>query len=69
MIAFLIAGLVGVWWCNKLYYPKTLFPQGSASAEGQNIDTMLWITIAVTGRSIFHNTNIIILVLIQIPGK
>ncbi len=59
MIAFLIAGLVGVWWCNKLYYPKTLFPQGSASAEGENIDTMLWITISVTGL-VFFITQILL---------
>ena len=31
LIAFLIFGLIGVWWCNELYYGKTLFPQGSAS--------------------------------------
>src|SRR5665647_2190648 len=49
MISFLILGLIGVWWCNKLYYPKTLLPQGSGSLEGQSIDTMMWITIAVTG--------------------
>lgn len=59
MIAFLILGLIGVWWCNKLYYPKTLFPQGSASAEGKNIDTMLWITIAVTG-VVFFITQILL---------
>lgn len=49
LVAFLILGLIGVWWCNHLYYGKTLFPQGSASLEGENIDTMMWITIAVTG--------------------
>ncbi len=49
LIAFLIFGLVGAWWCNELYYDKTLFPQGSASREGENIDTMMWITIIVTG--------------------
>src|SRR6478672_8696192 len=59
MIAFLIAGLIGVWWCNKLYYPRTLFPQGSASAEGKNIDTMLWITIAVTG-VVFFITQVLL---------
>ena len=49
MIAFLIFGLIGAWWCNELYYGKTLFPQGSASVEGEKIDTMLFITIAITG--------------------
>src|SRR5674476_1630806 len=59
MIAFLILGLIGVWWCNKLYYPKTLFPQGSASAEGKHIDTLLWITIVVTG-AVFFATQILL---------
>jgi len=59
MIAFLIAGLIGVWYCNKLYYPKTLFPMGAASAEGENIDTMLWITIVVTG-IVFFATQILL---------
>ena len=49
LISFLILGLAGAWWCNDLYYGKTLFVQGSASNEGKEIDTMLLITIAVTG--------------------
>jgi cytochrome c oxidase subunit 2 len=48
-ISFLILGLFGAWYCNDLYYGKTLFPQGSASVEGEKIDLMLYITIAVTG--------------------
>jgi cytochrome c oxidase subunit 2 len=59
MIAFLIAGLIGVWYCNKWYYPKTLFPMGAASAEGESIDTMLWITIGVTG-TVFFATQILL---------
>lgn len=59
MIAFLIAGLIGVWYCNKLYYPKTLFPIGAASSEGKNIDTMLWITLGVTG-AVFFATQILL---------
>lgn len=49
MIAFLVFGLIGAWWCNELFYGKTLFPQGSASVEGEKIDSMLLITIAITG--------------------
>ncbi len=49
LIAFLVLGLIGAWYCNELYYGKTLFPQGSASKEGEKIDLMLYITIAVTG--------------------
>jgi len=49
MIAFLVLGLYGAWYCNELYYGKTLFVQGSGSVEGERIDTMLYITIGVTG--------------------
>ena len=49
LISFLILGLVGAWYCNELYYGKTLFPQGAASDHGEKIDLMLYITIAVTG--------------------
>lgn len=49
MIVFLVLGLYGAWYCNKLYYGKTLFPQGAASEQGESVDLMLYITIAVTG--------------------
>lgn len=49
LIVFLILGLIGAWYCNELYFGKTLFPQGSASVEGEKIDEMLYITIGVTG--------------------
>ena len=49
LISFLILGLIGCWWCNDLYYGKTLFPQGAASEMGEKIDLMLYITIGVTG--------------------
>ena len=49
LISLLVFGLIGVWYCNDLYYGKTLFPQGSASLEGEKIDLMLYITIGVTG--------------------
>jgi cytochrome c oxidase subunit 2 len=61
LIAFLIFGLIGAWWCNDLFYGKTLFPQGSASHEGENIDTMMWITIAVCG-VVFFITQIALFV-------
>ena len=61
LIAFLIFGLVGVWWCNELFYGKTLFPQGSSSYEGENIDTMMWITIVVCG-VVFFITQILLFV-------
>ncbi len=49
LLGFLIFGLIGAWYCNELYYGKTLFPQGSASVEGEAIDTMMMVTIVVTG--------------------
>ena len=59
LISFLILGMIGVWYCNELYYGKTLFPQGSASLEGEKIDLMLYITIAVTGL-VFFITQILL---------
>ena len=53
LLSFLILGLVGVWYCNELYYGKTLIPQGSASVEGETYDTMFAITLAVTGLVFF----------------
>lgn len=57
MIAFLVLGLVGVWWCNDLYYDMTLLDwpwddnhaRPSASVEGVEVDKMLWITLIITG--------------------
>lgn len=49
LLGFMILGLLGVWWCNDLLYKQTLFPQGSASVEGEKIDEMFMITTAVTG--------------------
>ncbi len=49
MVAFMVLGFIGVWYCNELYYGKTLFPQGSASVEGEEIDSMMLITIGITG--------------------
>ena len=49
LLGLLVFGLIGAWYCNDLYYGKTLFPQGSASIEGEEIDKMFMITTAVTG--------------------
>ncbi len=49
LLGFLIFGLIGAWYCNELYYGKTLFPQGSASVEGEKIDSMMLLTILITG--------------------
>lgn len=49
LMGLLIFGLIGAWYCNELYYGKTLFPQGSASVEGEKLDLMFMITTAITG--------------------
>lgn len=47
LLAFLIIGLFGVYYCNETLKDKILYV--SASIEGENIDTMIWITTALTG--------------------
>ena len=59
MVVFLVLGLIGVWWCNELFYKKTLLVQPSASDHGEKIDMMLWITIAITG-VVFFLTQILL---------
>ncbi len=49
LLGFLIFGLIGAWYCNDLYYKKTLFPMGSASVEGEGWDWMFMLTTIVTG--------------------
>jgi cytochrome c oxidase subunit 2 len=47
LLAFLVAGLIGVWYCNERLKGKILGE--AASNHGERIDTMLYITIAITG--------------------
>jgi len=49
MIVFLVVGLAGAWWCNKTLAAETLFAQGSASKEGEQIDFMFMLTLLATG--------------------
>jgi len=49
LVAFLVLGLIGVYWCNKLYFGRTLMAFPSASDHGEQIDTMMNITIVITG--------------------
>lgn len=46
LLAFLIVGLFGVWYCNERLKGKILGE--SASVHGDRIDTMIWITLAIT---------------------
>lgn len=54
---FLILGLVGVYWCNELYKGRVL--HDAASEHGVKIDSMLYITIAITG-IVFFLTQILL---------
>jgi cytochrome c oxidase subunit 2 len=49
LLGFMIIGFIGVWYCNDQLYKTTLFPQGSASVEGEEIDRMFMMTTAITG--------------------
>jgi cytochrome c oxidase subunit II len=58
-IAFLVLGLIGVWYCNELFYHKTLLGKPAASEHGEKIDLMMWITLAITGL-VFFLTQILL---------
>src|SRR5215207_5119665 len=57
LLVFLVAGLIGVWYCNERLAGKIL-PE-SASEHGEKIDTMMWITLAITG-VVFFITQILL---------
>lgn len=57
MVAFLVLGLIGVWYCNDIYFGKTLMAHDAASVEGARVDSMLMVTVAVTG-IVFIGTQI-----------
>ena len=59
IISFLVLGLIGIWYCNELYAKKTLFAQGSASVEGERIDSMFMATLLITG-VVFFLTQILL---------
>lgn len=46
LLAFLIVGLFGVYYCNERLKGKILGP--AASDHGEKIDTMIWITLGIT---------------------
>jgi cytochrome c oxidase subunit II len=57
LLAFLIIGLLGVWYCNEELKGKILGE--AASDHGEKIDTMLYITLAITG-VVFFITQILL---------
>lgn len=47
LLAFLVLGLIGVWYCHEALKGRIL---GEAASEhGERIDNMIWITTAITG--------------------
>src|SRR5206468_10382790 len=57
LLVFLIAGLIGVYYCNERLKGKILGE--SASVQGVYIDTMMYITLAITG-IVFFITQILL---------
>jgi len=47
LIAFLVLGLIGVYYCNDLLKGKILGE--SASEQGEGVDTLIYVTLAITG--------------------
>ncbi len=58
-IVFLVLGLAGAYWCNELFYDKTLLGKPAASEHGEKIDKMMWLTLAITG-VVFFLTQILL---------
>jgi cytochrome c oxidase subunit 2 len=59
LLAFLILGLIGVYYCNEKYGGKILQFGSAASDHGRDVDNMLKITIVITG-IVFVITQIIL---------
>ena len=49
MIVFLVLGFVGIYVCNEYLFSKTLLAHPAASVQGEKLDEMLWVTLAITG--------------------
>ncbi len=59
MLAFLIAGLIGVYWCNEAFKDVGAFAYPAASVQGEKIDDMMWVTLIITG-IVFFITQILL---------
>ena len=59
LLAFLVLGLIGVYYCNEKYGPKILQFGSSASDHGHDVDNMLKITIIITA-IVFVITQVIL---------
>ena len=59
LLAFLVLGLIGVYYCNERYGGKILQFGSAASDHGHDVDNMLKITIVITG-IVFVITQIVL---------
>ena len=59
LLAFLVLGLIGVYYCNEKYGGKILQFGSAASDHGHDVDNMLKITIVITG-IVFVITQIVL---------
>jgi len=59
MIAFLLAGLIGVYLCNDALVGKTLLVHESSSVQGEKVDQMLNVTLLITG-IVFFITQVLL---------
>lgn len=57
LIAFLVLGLIGVYWCNELLKGKIL--GDAASDHGEKIDKMMHLTLYITG-AVFVMTQVLL---------
>ena len=67
LLAFLVLGLVGVWYCNEKLKGKIL--GAPASDHGEKIDTMIWITLAITGFVFVITQIVLVLVFFKYQEK
>jgi len=49
LLAFLVLGMIGVYYCNERLKGKILAPGSAASDHGLDVDNMMMITIIITG--------------------
>jgi len=49
MLVFMVLGFVGIYVCNEYLFDKTLLAQEAASIQGEKVDEMIWVTLAITG--------------------
>src|SRR5678810_1062029 len=57
LLAFLVIGLIGVYYCNEKYGGKILQFGSAASDHGRDVDNMLKITLVITGICLLYTSD------------